>query len=290
MPSGFVNRINGGNQRKHDLTVIVDACSLIRMASLINPQDVSDRAPDTNPTLLSYLEHLGKLGAQVIIPESVVFESTGHRGDGTQLTRQFEQDIEYPKLRRFLQDVADGKVKNVRIARTPYADTHLEELEHLKNDFPAFNRYRWENLPGFGDRDIVKMFDRSKIHGNTFVITEDRGLTDILEETVNMVERPVGIVSAIRACKDIQRVAPIEWIHPATGINDFRDYANAFTNHENMRKEEANELRIAEGKKPQRTLSRTMGPGHKGYARVQKSEPHLDEALHDMLRSHQAQR
>ncbi|MFO0390153.1 MAG: hypothetical protein ACK502_10625 [Alphaproteobacteria bacterium] len=284
---GFIEKITNGNKRKDDLTVIVDASSLIRMAvSLIDPQDMHRDDP-SNPTLLSYLAHLGKLGAKIVIPESVIFETTGHRGDGTQLTRQFENDIEYPYLRNFFDAIAAGKIKNVSIIRTPFANMHLAEMEELRENFEAFNRYRREHLIGFGDTDIVQMYDRSTHHGRTFVITEDRGLTDTLEETKNKQERPIGVVSAFRACADIQRVSPISWLRPETSTTQIREHFNASCAHENAKRIEQNKLVAQRGYGHYRTLQRPFDNNHQGYSRITSTEVDFDEAIYKMLHAQQ---
>ncbi len=263
---------------KNHLLIYIDASSLIRLASLINPQDMAKRAPE-NPTLLRFIEHVGQLGAEVIIPESVVFETTGHRWDGTPLTRQHNGDIEYPYLRSFLDQVHAGEIKNVRIERTTLGDHHLALMEKLQNTYTTFNQYRRENLVGFGDRDIITMIDENKHPGNTFIfaVTEDRELTKLLGETKNKKDCPANVIDALTFCGDMQKAAPVPWLADEVTVSNIKDSINSYYAHNNERKR-------AKGMGEQE-LGRPYRSNYKGFSQIAPGQPVFGKALVAMMKA-----
>lgn len=276
----FVGRISTGNERKNDLTIIMDASGLIQMAALINPQHVSERSWDPDPSLLSFLEHLGKLGVRIIIPESVIFEAIGHRANGKQLNRKYEDKLDYRHLEFFLRHLREKKIENIRVVSTPFANMHLTELEERQHDYDAFNKYRLEHMIGFGDRDIIQMLEKSTYHGNAFVVTIDGELTDILAEARNKGGRTVGVIDALGLCEATQRVAPIEWLPHGAHLNELRSYINYHYTRDNQK-------RVSEGKEKIKGLNKMLGENDKGVCVVARGELQFDQALYNMLRAHE---
>ncbi|MGE0755231.1 MAG: hypothetical protein AB7L92_08750 [Alphaproteobacteria bacterium] len=280
---GFVDRLSWGNERRNDLTVIIDTSALINLAALINPQHISDESWDPNPSLLSYLEHLGKIGVRVVIPESVIFEATGHRANGEMLTDTFKDHIDHKYLRFFCDDLCSGRIHNISVVHTPMADAELAQLEELRRDTLTFKNYKRRNLTDFADRDIIQLVKDSHYRGNAYVVTDDRLMRDKLMHVKNKEGRAVSTINALNMCASTQRVAPIGWLDLETSVATIRDYLNHHYAHDNQR-------RIKYGLDRTRGLHRMLEEQDCGKAFIPKGELHFNRALHDMLRTHEHER
>lgn len=267
----FTERVD--KKGRNDLTIILDASALIQMAYLIDPDDLETGAPP-NPTLLQFVDQVGRMGAKVIIPESVVFETTGQRASGSPLTHQFENDIEYHYLDRFFKAVRSGAVPNTSIVKTDFGKEQLSHMETLKNDWEAFSQYRREHLFGFGDRDILQMVGRQETNGHVFVVTHDRNLTKALGETKTTQEKGVGSLNLIKFCGEIQKVAPISWLAPEVSFADIRQYLNLSLEHDNQR-------RVHNQRK--KSLNKPYNNFTKGFEKTAEGEPSFGEALHALV-------
>ncbi len=260
---------------KKSLMVIVDSSSLITLASLIDPQHLTGGAPE-NPTMLRFLEQLGKMGAEVVIPESVMFECTGLRADGTEFPYAHRDSLQYNYMVNFLARVQEGKIKNVRIEQTPFASPLLDNLEGLKDDIDAYNYYKSKHMFRFGDRDILQLFADSHHTGNIFVLTEDRPLTDELSETKNQNAHLTGVISALKLCADTHRVAPLPWLDKRVTVDTLREYINATHKHDNQK-------RIANGRARTKGLNQILPDSHKGFLLTPEGERSFSDALSDMI-------
>lgn len=265
----------------NQLVIYMDASSLINMASLIDPQDIGEGAPVEDPTLLRFLEHLGKLGAKVIIPESVVFETTGYRANGNQLTRQFMQDIEHKYLVGFFKAVANEEIKNVSIETSPEAGMHLSSLEDLQTDHRTFNEYKRNHMRGFGRRDIAKIVERSDHKGNIFVVTQSPRMIDDISYIDNRAGRPINVIDGLHLCSETQKTVPMHWLDHEikwrernVAVDKIKEYINAFFEHDNTR-------RIDKGRED---LNIAYEKGQEGFSHVAESEPEFSEALQIMMK------
>jgi hypothetical protein len=259
-------------QNKNDVLLIVDASSLIRMASLMNPHDLTQGAP-TNPSLLRFLEHVANRGVKVVIPESTIFETCGHRADGSQLDNRFERDIEYPVLRDFFNNVSAGKIPNISIEKTEFSQGHFKELELLKKYRGAFDQYKRENLHGFGDDDIIKLLNRNEHHGRIYVLTEDRGLSERIAQVKTASGKPASVIDTIAFCDDVQHAAPVPWTIDAFMLEQIKETLNYHYIHDNQKREK---------------FGRTKRNGlytetYEGFSQLGSGEPRFGKALRDMI-------
>lgn len=228
--------IVGNTDAPNQMKVYVDACTLFRLAAAIPADAVSGRTATQTATLLNFLEHLGSLGALVVIPESVVFETTGHRANGEQLTKQFEKDTSYLPLRAFFDAVAAGKIKNVEIVRTGKCTKRLTELEKLKASPDEFTKCKKERFFGQGDRDILALVRDNTVPGDVFVITADGDLTQKLGNITTPGGSAVGVLDSVKFCSDLHICAAPDWLSHSSGTEDIVRWMNAAITTESERR------------------------------------------------------
>ena len=261
--------------RKKDLMVVVDSSSLITLASRIADKDLRSGHPK-EPTMLRFLEQLGKLGAEVIIPESVVFECTGWRpSTDTQFAYPHTDSLQYDYMRNFLEQVHAGKVKNVRIEQTAFASTLLDKLEPLANNPDEYYKQKIKHAYRLSRRDITDWFQNSHDAANLFVLTEHENLATRLINMKNKAGTTAGIISALKLCANIQHVAPVAWLDDAVHTDVLRDYINA--THE-----QDNKKRIEDGRANKKGLNPILGPEEKGRIHVPEGEIDFMRALHEV--------
>ncbi len=268
-------------ERRKDLLVVVDSSSIITLASRIADSDLRKGSPE-QPTMLRFLEQLGKQGAEVIIPESVVFECTGWRpSTGTEFPYPHTDSLQYDAMRNFLEQVHKGKVKNVRIEPTKFASEQLDKLEPLKDKPNEYYKKKLKHAYRLSRRDIADWFQNSNDNGNIFVLTEHANLGVRLINTRNKTGTAIGLIDSLKMCSDIQHVAPIAWLDNAVHTDAIRGYINA--THE-----EDNKRRIEDGRAQRKGLNPILGHEQKGSMYVPEGEADFMKVLHDVKNKQQA--